>query len=318
MRLGDRIAIMRRGGYLDQFAPPAELLTWPANPFVASFVGADRAIKRLALQRVRAVDLWKAPLVRVDEPAAAARARAADSEVPYPLLIDEERPAARLALRARARRRTGRPTSCARRRSRCWSWTTSCATRFRACSPRRPSTARWSTSAARSSGVLSIEILAHALRADPEEIPHRGRRDRMILELAQVQIHTRTDTCEKPQRLLPELDRRPLRRLRRPVLPARLAHGRGGGDRLRDLVHAGAGRLPAPLADQPGHPGHRDPLHDPEHRGVLPAAAGHRPRHRHRADRARLLRAADHLPQRPHRARQRARRRPRTPGAGWG
>ena len=28
--------------------------------------------------------------------------------------------------------------------------------------------------------------------------------------------------------------------------------------------------------------------------------------------------AADHLPQRPHGARQRARRRPRTPGAGWG
>ena len=30
--------------------------------------------------------------------------------------------------------------------------------------------------------------------------------------------------------------------------------------------------------DQPGHPGHRHPLHDPEHRGLLPAAANHRAR----------------------------------------
>jgi osmoprotectant transport system ATP-binding protein len=89
IKMGDRIAILRAGGKLAQYAPPAELLMYPANPFVEDFVGADRALKRLALQRVRDVDLWKAPLVRVGEPVAEARAKAADSEVAYPLLVDD-------------------------------------------------------------------------------------------------------------------------------------------------------------------------------------------------------------------------------------
>ena len=33
---------------------------YPADEFVEDFVGADRALKRLALQRVRDIDLWKA------------------------------------------------------------------------------------------------------------------------------------------------------------------------------------------------------------------------------------------------------------------
>ena len=53
-------------------------------------MGADRALKRLALQRVRDIDLWKAPLVRVGEPVAEARAKIADSDLPYPLLVDDD------------------------------------------------------------------------------------------------------------------------------------------------------------------------------------------------------------------------------------
>ena len=90
IKMGDRIAILRKGGKLAQFAPPAELLTQPADPFVEDFVGADRALKRLSLQRVREVDLWRAPLVRVGDPAAEVRAKLADSDVPYPLLIDDD------------------------------------------------------------------------------------------------------------------------------------------------------------------------------------------------------------------------------------
>ncbi|MGH2946341.1 MAG: ABC transporter ATP-binding protein [Solirubrobacteraceae bacterium] len=88
IKMGDRIAILQEGGILAQYASPAELLTYPANPFVEDFVGADRALKRLSLQRVRDVDLWKAPLVRAGEPASQARAKLAQSEVPYPLLVD--------------------------------------------------------------------------------------------------------------------------------------------------------------------------------------------------------------------------------------
>jgi osmoprotectant transport system ATP-binding protein len=57
IKIGDKIAVMREGGHLAQYAPPAELLMSPANAFVEDFVGADRALKRLALARVRDVDL---------------------------------------------------------------------------------------------------------------------------------------------------------------------------------------------------------------------------------------------------------------------
>ena len=51
IKLGDRIAIMREGGRLVQYATPSELLMHPADEFVEGFVGGDRALKRLALMR---------------------------------------------------------------------------------------------------------------------------------------------------------------------------------------------------------------------------------------------------------------------------
>jgi osmoprotectant transport system ATP-binding protein len=90
IKMGDRIAVLQEGGILAQYAPPAELLMNPASRFVEDFVGADRALKRLALERVRDVDLWTAPLVHEGEPVAEARARAADSEVPYALVVDDD------------------------------------------------------------------------------------------------------------------------------------------------------------------------------------------------------------------------------------
>jgi osmoprotectant transport system ATP-binding protein len=89
IKMGDRIAILREGGHLEQYAPPAELLMSPASPFVEDFVGADRALKRLSLQRVRDVDLWKAPLVRVGEPVADVRRALETADVRIPLLVDE-------------------------------------------------------------------------------------------------------------------------------------------------------------------------------------------------------------------------------------
>jgi osmoprotectant transport system ATP-binding protein len=57
IKMGDRIAVLRRGGELAQFATPADLLMHPADEFVEEFVGADRALKRLALTRVSELDL---------------------------------------------------------------------------------------------------------------------------------------------------------------------------------------------------------------------------------------------------------------------
>ena len=74
IKMGDRIAVLRQGGKLAQYANPAELLMYPANDFVEQFVGADRALKRLALQRVRDIDLWKAATVRAGDSGDEARA----------------------------------------------------------------------------------------------------------------------------------------------------------------------------------------------------------------------------------------------------
>jgi len=57
IKMGDRIAILREGGRLAQYATPAEILTSPADQFVASFVGADRALKRLGLSTLADVKL---------------------------------------------------------------------------------------------------------------------------------------------------------------------------------------------------------------------------------------------------------------------
>ncbi len=93
IKMGDRIAVMREGGRVEQYATPAELLMAPANEFVEDFVGADRALKRLALMRVRDIDLWEAPLAHVGQATSEVRAKL-DSptvEVAYPLLVDSER-----------------------------------------------------------------------------------------------------------------------------------------------------------------------------------------------------------------------------------
>jgi osmoprotectant transport system ATP-binding protein len=170
IKIGDRIAVMQKGGKLAQYAPPAELLMYPEGRFVEDFVGADRALKRLALQRVRDVDLWRAPLVRVGEPVAEARAKAAESEVPFPLLVDGDgRPLGWLSEKGLQGERVERELR----------------------SPAEPvlelddvlrdalsdllqEEAQYGPGVdhrGEVTGVLSIEILGHALRADPDEVP---------------------------------------------------------------------------------------------------------------------------------------------------
>jgi osmoprotectant transport system ATP-binding protein len=57
IKMGDKIAILREGGHLAQYDTPAEILTNPADEFVAEFVGADRALKRLGLATLAEVKL---------------------------------------------------------------------------------------------------------------------------------------------------------------------------------------------------------------------------------------------------------------------
>ena len=52
LKMGDKVAVLREGGRLAQYASPEELLAAPADEYVASFIGADRGLKRLNLHRV--------------------------------------------------------------------------------------------------------------------------------------------------------------------------------------------------------------------------------------------------------------------------
>ena len=91
IKMGDRVAVMRVGGHVAQYATPAELLMAPADDFVEDFVGADRALKRLSLLRVSDIDLWEAPLAYVGQPTSEVRAKLEGAEVPHALLVDSNR-----------------------------------------------------------------------------------------------------------------------------------------------------------------------------------------------------------------------------------
>ncbi|MFF5448858.1 ABC transporter ATP-binding protein [Streptomyces sp. NPDC012888] len=71
VRLGDRIAVYGHGR-IEQLDAPAAVLAAPAGPYVASFVGADRGLKRLSVTRVARTDLEPLPApVRPGTPEAA-------------------------------------------------------------------------------------------------------------------------------------------------------------------------------------------------------------------------------------------------------
>jgi osmoprotectant transport system ATP-binding protein len=57
IQMGTRIAILRQGGVLAQYDTPDAILARPADDFVAEFIGGDRALRRLALKRLRDVKL---------------------------------------------------------------------------------------------------------------------------------------------------------------------------------------------------------------------------------------------------------------------
>lgn len=66
IKLGTMVAVMRTGGRLAQFAPPAELLSDPADDFVEDFLGADRGIRRLSFFPSAGLELTTGPVVRAD------------------------------------------------------------------------------------------------------------------------------------------------------------------------------------------------------------------------------------------------------------
>ncbi|GGU47577.1 MULTISPECIES: ABC transporter ATP-binding protein [Streptomyces] len=85
IRLGTMVAVMREGGRLAQYAPPAELLSAPADAFVEDFLGADRGVRRLSFFPAAGLELTTVPVVPVD---ATAKRLGAAAKSPYLLVTD--------------------------------------------------------------------------------------------------------------------------------------------------------------------------------------------------------------------------------------
>jgi osmoprotectant transport system ATP-binding protein len=80
-KLGNRIAVLSKGGVLEQHDTPAEILGRPATQFVADFVGSDRGVKRLAVVPIAKEDLSFPPVVSSDLTMAEARAAASGPDM---------------------------------------------------------------------------------------------------------------------------------------------------------------------------------------------------------------------------------------------
>jgi osmoprotectant transport system ATP-binding protein len=87
VKIGTMVAVMRTGGKLAQYAPPAELLSNPADAFVEDFLGTDRGIRRLSFFPSAGLRLLTTPVVALDATAEQIAARDT-ADTPYLLVTD--------------------------------------------------------------------------------------------------------------------------------------------------------------------------------------------------------------------------------------
>jgi osmoprotectant transport system ATP-binding protein len=88
IKIGDQVAVLQTGGRLAQFAPPAELLSRPADAFVAAFVGRDRGYRALGFTPSTALRPTEEQTVALGTPLRAARELTPDGWV---LVTDADR-----------------------------------------------------------------------------------------------------------------------------------------------------------------------------------------------------------------------------------
>ena len=91
VKLGDQIAVLRPGGRLVQCDTPERVLAAPADPFVESFLGVDRGIRRLSFFSSTGVELRPAVTVAAGATPADAKAAAAAAATTWVLVVDDGR-----------------------------------------------------------------------------------------------------------------------------------------------------------------------------------------------------------------------------------
>jgi osmoprotectant transport system ATP-binding protein len=90
VKMGDRIAILEVGGVLAQYDTPAEVLGNPASAFVADFVGADRALKRLKVTPIEPASLEHPPTVQPSASLAEARRIMESTRATWVAVVDDK------------------------------------------------------------------------------------------------------------------------------------------------------------------------------------------------------------------------------------
>ncbi len=85
IKLGDQVAVLRVGGRLAQLATPAQLLSEPADAFVAAFVGRDRGYRALGFTPAGELATHEEPTIAMGS--ALTRAEAADG---WLLAVDDQ------------------------------------------------------------------------------------------------------------------------------------------------------------------------------------------------------------------------------------
>jgi osmoprotectant transport system ATP-binding protein len=89
VRLGDRIAVFRDGGHLEQYDAPPRILGAPATDFVRSFVGSDRGLKRLSLTTIDVDDLDHPPVVHLDDRIGVATSSLRRADARWGVVLDD-------------------------------------------------------------------------------------------------------------------------------------------------------------------------------------------------------------------------------------
>jgi osmoprotectant transport system ATP-binding protein len=91
IKMGDTIVVMREGE-LVQHATPNELLSTPADEFVANLVGRNRSIKRLHLIRIREIlkEVDRAKPAEMDMPIKDIEKRIDESDIRSVIIVDRD------------------------------------------------------------------------------------------------------------------------------------------------------------------------------------------------------------------------------------
>ena len=90
IKMGDRICILREGGIIAQYDTPENILTNPADDFVADFIGSGATMKRLNLVHVDDVELSTIPTFTATDSRESVLQRVREAEADWALLLDDD------------------------------------------------------------------------------------------------------------------------------------------------------------------------------------------------------------------------------------